>query len=527
MPAGAAPARAGFGGVFAVGEFRVLWGSVVLSATGDRLALVAVAVLVYGRTGSPLLAAVAFAAGYLPWLAGGVFLSRLADRWPRRGVMVGCDVVRAVLVAVMTVPGVPLGVLIGLLFAATVFSPPFEAARSALLPDVLAGERYALGAAVIQTTYLTAEVAGAAAGGVTVAVAGVRAALVIDAATFAASGLLIGLGTRARPAPGAKESVSPLAGAVAGVRLLFGDRPLRTVAGFGWLVAFYAVPQGVAAPYAAALGGGPAAAGLVLASTAAATAVGTPLFARFVRPRRRSALMGPLAALACATLVLTGFGPGLVVSLVIFSASAAFGSYQIAANTAFVARVPAAHRAQAFGVAAAGVVVGQGAGFILAGAAADLVSPATVIAVAGRPGRGHRRRADPQLAAGGTGRRPSCRPAGSRARGRRAACGGAGSGSRPTAGDLMPPFDYIKCYSGGGSAACRNRGHRPRRAPRQDRPRREVKGDSHVVRHLDLTRFRPPWQASRTRGQQTAGSLPAFCWARGERSPAQREIPRG
>ena len=299
--------------------------------------------------------------------------------------MVGCDVVRAVLVAAMTVPGVPLGVLIGLLFAATLFSPPFEAARSALLPDVLAGERYALGAAVIQTTYLTAEVAGAAAGGVTVAVAGVRAALVIDAATFAASGLLIGLGTRARPAPGpgTEEAVSPLAGAVAGVRLLFGDRPLRTVAGFGWLVAFYAVPQGVAAPYAAALGGGPAAAGLVLASTAAATAVGTPLFARFVRPRRRSALMGPLAALACATLVLTGFGPGLVVSLVIFSASAAFGSYQIAANTAFVARVPAAHRAQAFGVAAAGVVVGQGAGFILAGAAAELVSPATVIAVAG------------------------------------------------------------------------------------------------------------------------------------------------
>src|SRR5580693_7058168 len=71
MPAGAAPARAGFGSVFAVREFRVLWGSVVLSATGDRLALVALAGLGYGRTRSPLLAAVAFAAGYLPWLAGG------------------------------------------------------------------------------------------------------------------------------------------------------------------------------------------------------------------------------------------------------------------------------------------------------------------------------------------------------------------------------------------------------------------------------------------------------------------------
>ena len=366
-------------------EFRALWGSVVLSAMGDRLALVALAVLVYGRTRSPLLAAVAFAAGYLPWLIGGLFLSRLADRRPRRTVMVGCDAVRAVLVAAMTVPGVPLGVLIGLLFAATMFSPPFEAARSSLLPDVLSGERYALGAAVIQTTYLTAEVAGAAAGGVAVAFLGVRTGLILDVATFAGSGLLIGLGTRTRPAPGRGTGgmVSPLAGAAAGLRLVFGDRPLRTLTGFGWLVAFYAVPQGVAAPYAAALGGGPAAAGLVLASTAAATAVGTPLFARFVRPRRRAALMGPLATLACATLVLTGFGPGLGVSLVIFSASAAFGSYQIAANTAFVARVPAAHRAQAFGIAATGVIVGQGAGFILAGAAAELVAPATVIAVAG------------------------------------------------------------------------------------------------------------------------------------------------
>jgi hypothetical protein len=60
--------------VIAVPEFRALWGSVVLSATGDRLALVALAVLVYDRTRSPLLAATAFAAGYLPWLIGGLFL---------------------------------------------------------------------------------------------------------------------------------------------------------------------------------------------------------------------------------------------------------------------------------------------------------------------------------------------------------------------------------------------------------------------------------------------------------------------
>ena len=59
------------------GEFRALWLSVTLSSAGDRLALVALAVLVYERTRSPLLAAVAYSAGYLPWVIGGLFLADL------------------------------------------------------------------------------------------------------------------------------------------------------------------------------------------------------------------------------------------------------------------------------------------------------------------------------------------------------------------------------------------------------------------------------------------------------------------
>jgi MFS family permease len=386
--AGAAPRRATFGDVFAVREFRPLWLSVVLSAAGDRLALVALMVLVYDRTRSPLLAAVAYAAGYLPWVIGGLFLADLADRCPRRTVMVTCDAVRAVLIAAMTVPGMPVAVLVLLLFAATMFASPFESARSSITPGILPGERYALGTAVLQTTYLTAEVAGAAAGGAAVAFLGVRPSLLIDAVTFAVSGLLIGLGTRARPAvagPGAGRG-SPLARAAAGLRLVFGDRALRTIVMLGWLVVFYTVPQGIAAPYVARLGGGPLTAGLVLASTSLATAVGTPLFARFVSPRRRLVLMGPLAVATCAILVLTGLRPGLAVSLVIFSASAAAGSHQIAINTAFVARVPDDRRAQAFGIAGMGLVVAQGAAFVAAGAAAEVVCPAVVVAVWGGVG---------------------------------------------------------------------------------------------------------------------------------------------
>jgi len=358
---GAVPPRATFREVFAVREFRILWSSVLLSTAGDRLALVALTLLVYDRTKSPLLAAAVYAVGYLPWVIGGLFLGELADRRPRRSVMVFCDAARAVLVAAMVFPHVPIGALVALLFAATMFQPPFDSAKASITPDILQG------------------------GGVAVAYLGVRSSLAIDAATFVLSALLIGLGLRARPAAARPEAgqASALARMLSGFRLVFGDPALRTLLLFGWLVVFYTIPEGIAAPYAARLGGGPIATGLVLASTVLGTTIAVPLFTRFVRPRQRINLMGPLAILTCGSLVLTGLRPNLAISLVVFSLSAAFGVYQVAANTAFVVRVPSERRAQAFGIANMGVIVGQGAAFVAAGAAAEVVSPAAVIAVGG------------------------------------------------------------------------------------------------------------------------------------------------
>jgi MFS family permease len=385
---GVAPARATYREVFAVREFRFLWSSVILSTAGDRLALVALTLLVYGRTKSPLLTAVVFAAGYLPWVIGGLFLAELADRYPRRSVMVFCDAVRTVLVAAMVLPHVPIGALIALLFAATMFAPPFDSAKAAVTPDILQGERYVVGTAALSMTLLAGEVLGAVGGGVAVFYIGVSSSLAIDAGTFVLSGLFIGLGLRARPAVAKPESVQPsaLARMRDGFRLIFGDQALSTLLLFGWLIAFYAIPAGVAAPYAERLGGGPIAIGLVIASTALGTMIALPLFTRLVRPRQRINMMGPLAILTCGALVLIALRPGLVVSLVIFSASAAFGVYQIAANTAFVVRVPNERRGQAFGIANMGVIVGQGAAFVAAGAAAEVVTPAAVIAVSGAIG---------------------------------------------------------------------------------------------------------------------------------------------
>jgi len=378
--------RATFHEVFGVREFRALWTAYVLSALGDRLALVALTLLIYDKTRSPLLAAVAFAAGTLPYVVGALFLSGIADRFPRREVMIVCDVLRALLVGAMLLPRMPLDALIVLLYAVTAIEPPFDAARSAILRDVVQGERYALAAATLQSTFRLMIVIGAVAGGVIVAFTGARSALGIDVATFVVSAAVLRLGVKKRPAAAAAEGEqkpSPVRQLGAGVRVVFGDRALRTLLMLGWLAAFYEIPEGLAAPYAGRLGGGPVAAGLIIAASQVGAAVATPLFTKRIGPLTRLRWMGPMAVYACAVLLVVALRPGLVASMAIFALSNTFAMYQIAANTAFVERVPNERRAQAFGLANAGLVVGQGLAFMAAGAAAEVVPPSTVIAFGG------------------------------------------------------------------------------------------------------------------------------------------------
>ncbi len=383
-------AKTTFRDVFAVAEFRALWGAQLLSVIGDQLARVALTVLVYDRTRSALLAAITFVASIVPTFVGGVTLAWLADRYPRRGVMIACDLARCALVLVMAIPGMSLGVLVTLLFLVTLVGAPFTSARSAIYPDVLEGEKYVMGTAVTLTTYQFALVIGFAAGGAVTGFFGTRPSLLIDAATFAASALIVRAWVRSRPAPtvAAAGHYEPgqLAGVFAGARLVFTRPALRIPMLFGWLAAFYAAPEGVVTPLARDLGGGAAAVGVILAAMALGQTVGTIVFSRFVAPPTRLRVMGPLAVAACAVLALFCWQPGLPVSLLILFMSGLGASYQIAANAAFVSAAPREQRGQAFGLAQGGMSLGQGIVMILAGAAADHYSPAWVIAVTGTVG---------------------------------------------------------------------------------------------------------------------------------------------
>jgi MFS family permease len=391
---GAGDGKAAFRHVLAVGEFRALWLAMLLSVAGDQLARVAMTVLVYDRTHSALLTALTYAVTFLPWIVGGIALSGLADRLPRREVMIACDVARMALVLLMAVVSLAgsataLLIMVALLFFVTLLDSPFKSARSALVADILTGERYVLGTTITQITFQVGTVLGFALGGVVVAALGTRTALVADAVTFGISALLLSLWVHRRPAAAHRAATgqrpSAWADMAAGVRLVFGDPALRTLVLFGWLVTFYVVPMGLAAPYAAGFHGVPLAigTGLVFAAIPFGTAVGTFVLGRVVSPGRRQHWMGGMAMGSCAVLVLCLARPGAAASLAIFALAGALAGFQLPANAAFVAAVPAHRRGQAFGLANGGMQVAQGLWFVAAGALAEAVSPAVTIAISG------------------------------------------------------------------------------------------------------------------------------------------------
>ncbi len=371
--------------VFAVAEFRWLWGALLGSVIGDQLARVALAILVFDRTGSAGLSALTYALTFLPDIAGGPLLSGLADRYPRRRVMVTCDAARAVLVALLAIPGAPLWILCVLLVAVQLLSAPFQSARSAMLATIMTGDKYKAATGLSTVTSQSAQLIGFVTGGTLVATLGTSEALLLNAVSFALSAVLLQFGVQERPVPERNDAaVKPSwwGSLAAGARLVWRDKKLRYLAALACVPGFYITIEGLAAPYAAALGEGSLAVGVLFAANPAGQVVGILLFSR-ASPSRRLSLMGRLAIMSCAPLIFCVFEPGLWVTVALWALSGVSASYLVTTQATFVQHVPDAQRGQAIGLARTALIVSQGIGVLVAGAAADRWRPALVVAAAG------------------------------------------------------------------------------------------------------------------------------------------------
>jgi predicted MFS family arabinose efflux permease len=283
-----------------------------------------------------------------------------------------------------------------------------SASRPPLLPAVLTGDTYVAGSAVSNITAQLAQLIGFAAGGTIVAGLGVRTTLLVDAATFALSAALVRYGVRdhqphapavtepdggperpGRPGPrgrrgrrGRRDRPGWWEQLRDGAVLVWRDARLRYLIALACVSGFYVTVEALAVPYAAELGHGAVAAGLLFAANPAGQVLGM-LWLQRRQPATRIRLIGPLAIASCLPLVFCALGPGLTVTLALWMLSGVAAAYQLPANTTFVLHTPQAQRGQAFGLARTALIVAQGAGVLLAGLAAERWSPSTTVAAAG------------------------------------------------------------------------------------------------------------------------------------------------
>ncbi len=174
-------------------DYRRLWLGQVSSLLGDWFNLIATVTLITSLTGSGLAVGLLFAARMIaPFLASPV-AGVLADRLPRRTILIATDLARAVIVLGFLLVDSPdrVWLLYVLTFAQLFVSGFFYPARNAILPDLVEradiGTATALGAA----TWSVMLALGAALGGVVAGQLGTTPCFLIDAITFLVSAAVV------------------------------------------------------------------------------------------------------------------------------------------------------------------------------------------------------------------------------------------------------------------------------------------------------------------------------------------------
>jgi MFS family permease len=275
--------------------FHLLITSLAVSSCGDWLYNVALLALVYERTGSATWVSLTTAARLVPIVALGPLGGVLADRYNRRRLMIGADLLRAglmVVLGIVAAAGLPIllaPVLAGAATAATSVYPPCVAACTArFVPDEELQRANALRAAIGQASIVVGPVLGA----VAMLVAGPSVSILLNALTFTASALAIAaIGAREKFAPperaGEVQTPSVLAEIRTGARALRGaPTAIRLVAADVLCSAVYGMLTVTLVLISRKIGAGSGGYGLLLGGFGVGGVIGATVTARLDAPSR-------------------------------------------------------------------------------------------------------------------------------------------------------------------------------------------------------------------------------------------------
>ncbi|MFD8022110.1 MFS transporter [Streptomyces lavendulae] len=175
-------------------DFTVFWLGQALSVLGGSVSLLALPLLVFDATGDVgqlgLLTAVAGATGILT----GTFAGSVVDRTDRRRLMIGCDLLRAVLLCALPLlwaVSPRIWVLYVLTVPVAVLKTLFDVAYVTAVPDLVPPRDLTAANGRLMSTFAFGTLLGPVAAGLITTGADAGWALAVDGATFAVSALTL------------------------------------------------------------------------------------------------------------------------------------------------------------------------------------------------------------------------------------------------------------------------------------------------------------------------------------------------
>ncbi|MFE4330654.1 MFS transporter [Streptomyces sp. NPDC056831] len=187
-----------------------------ISTTGTSLTLIGVPWFVLETTGSAGRAGVVAFCATLPIVVSALIGGPVIDRIGRRRVSVASDLVCGVAVAAIPLlhyaDALAFWMLCALMAVSGLLHTPGNTARYVLVPDLAehAGTTLARAASLFDAVSRGARMVGAALAGVLIALVGAETVLLLDAATFLTSALLIAAGVRGVRAAEPRKAAAPV-----------------------------------------------------------------------------------------------------------------------------------------------------------------------------------------------------------------------------------------------------------------------------------------------------------------------------
>jgi MFS family permease len=379
--------RSGYGAAFASREFRALFVAQLVSVSGTSVAAVALTILVYRRTSSPLLASLTFALGFLPYVLGGGLMSAVVDRVRPRRLVVGCNSAASLLAAAMAWPSIPLPALFALLFAIGTLTSMSAGAAASLVRSSVSDDAYVPARSLMRIVAQLAQIGGNAAGGALLLVITARGALLVNAGSFVFAALAVRAVVADRAIDGRRAELPLLRDSLHGARKVLEIKELRRLLLVGWFAPMFAVaPEALAAPYVAHHHRSAGLVGWWLAALPVGLIAGDVAGVRWLDAAWQRALVAPVLIASFAPYLVFALDPSVNVSVTLLVVSGACGFNALGLDQRVRDAAPSALFARTMSLNSAGLMTFQGLGFALAGGIGQLVGAAPAIALAGVSG---------------------------------------------------------------------------------------------------------------------------------------------